>query len=154
MAAFKVRKFKDPESLERFLAGGEEGGMPLIGGVPNLAGKTLIFTSPAPVTVTFTAGAEPGKLSVAEVISQIQAAIATVQAGVTSEGARLTLVEVAPANGIGIDKTGTANLLLGFDTVADTEGTYYSYDPTPTPPCFVSFVHDAPSNSLVLLTWE
>jgi hypothetical protein len=154
MSAFKVRKFRDPEALERFLHGGVQGGASLLGGVPGLEGKTLIFNKPVVETVTFIAGTVPGKHTVAEIIDQIEAGTTGVVAGVLGPDANLTLVEGSPSAGVTIDTAGTANALLGFSSDADTAGTAYPPSATYVAPCYVAFTHDAPSNSLILLTWE
>lgn len=134
MASFVTRKFREIEELDLFLNGGLVAGADVINGVGGnygvygLVGKTLKFTQPSAVTVTFVVSPDPNstdpeRLTFKDIKSQVELAIADVS--VQQCMRKLVLVEVVPANGITIDKTGTANPLLGFDKNNDTVGTKY-----------------------------
>lgn len=76
MAALKFKKFRNIETANLLLNGALEGGS-VGGGVDNLVGKAITFTSPAG-TKTFTQGGQyQGRLSFAEIKSQLEAAMAT-----------------------------------------------------------------------------
>jgi len=76
MAALKFRKFRNIETANLLLNGALEGGN--IGpAVDDIVGTTITFTSPAG-TKTFTQGAQfQGRLTFAEIKTQLEAAIAT-----------------------------------------------------------------------------
>lgn len=125
----RVYKKTDIAELQHFLNGGIVGAPFPYDGFYGLVGKTLIFTSPSAVTVTFTASVDPNnpdpsKLTLKDLHDQIAAAIATVSA--LGQGGRLALLEFAPASGIALDKDGTANVILGFSKTEDTVGKYYA----------------------------
>lgn len=154
MAVFKLRKFQGTAEMEHTLNGGLIGGAASLGGVFGLTGKTLIFNSPSSTTVTFTAGVDPNKHTFAEVKGQIETALATVRVLPVGPNGQVAIIEVTPSGGVDIDKTGTANTLLGFSADVDTVGAVYAYDPTPTPPCVFQIYYDARSGSHVAVTWE
>lgn len=119
--ALRIREFTTLQEAQFFLRGGVRGGKPLAGRVYNIVGRTLIFSSPSSVTVTFVAGADSSGLTVREIQDQIVAAIAAVKPGLMDKG--LALEEVTPASGVAITGAGTANPLFGFKTGAATVGT-------------------------------
>jgi len=177
MSTNRVRKFTEVFELETFLNGGlilgqigGAAGSPasLLNGIYGLVGKTLKFTSPSGVTVTFAASSgtggsadpakavdarnpDPSVLVLADIKAQIEAAIATVR--VSSYKGRLVLIEVTPTSGIALDKTGTANALLGVDAAVNTVGKIYAPPPSATPPCWTWHSIDG-SNSHTILTLE
>lgn len=134
MSSFMTRKFQEIWEIDLFLNGGLIAGSDVIKGgegvygIYNLVGKTLKFTQPSAVTVTFVASVDPNnpdpnRLTYKDIKGQVEAAIPAVS--VQQYARKLVLVEAAPANGVTIDKTGTANPLLGFDKNTDTVGTKY-----------------------------
>ena len=143
MASFMTRKFREVEEVDLFLNGGLIAAGDVVGGaegnygINGLVGKTLKFTQPSAVTVTFVASVDPlnpdpSRLTFKDIKAQVEAAIAAVS--VRQLMRKLVLVEVTPTNGVTIDKTGTANTLLGFDKNNDTVGTKYGPIST-TAPC-------------------
>jgi len=166
MAIWKVNKFRELDELNMFLNGAVVGGdvsyfaqtIAQGGGgqrdIPPLVGLTFKTKAPGPAgTCTFIAGANPGgKLLFKEIKSQIEGAIAGVK--VRQFEGHLVIVESSPANGITIDKTGTANAVLGFDTGNDTIGKVYGTPyGTPTPPYF-GFAYSVNDNMHVVYTFE
>ena len=176
MPRTKIRKFQEPYEVETYLngglifkdirgavMGGTEGGIGA--GLDGLVGKTLIFTSPAVVTVTFVASsgvggsAQPGVgknpnpqvLLFKDLKLQIEAAAALVK--VFSFGGRLVLIEATPASGIGINKDGTANTILGIDTATNSVGKFYTPPPSAVSPCWTWMGSDN-NNTLYVSTWE
>ena len=134
MASFMTRKFHEIGEIDLFLNGGVFAGADVIKGtegnygVYGLVGKTLKFTQPSAVTVTFVASVDPNssdpeRLTYKDIKAQVEAGIPAVL--VQQHMRRLVLIEATPTNGVTIDKTGTANTLLGFDKNADTIGTKY-----------------------------
>jgi hypothetical protein len=118
MAVFKFYKFAEYDSMQYFLNGGITAGRDPRKGYTGIVGKTLVFTQPVGVTVTFVAGAsaqvDPTGLSFAEVAAQIKAAIAGVE--VLQIGDQLVLIETTPSTGVTITNAGTANVILGFNS--------------------------------------
>lgn len=176
MSINRVRKFTELFELETILNGGlvigkvegaQTGGTPagLGPGIDGLVGKTLKFTSPSSVTVTFgtsegTGGsAEPGVgtnpnkyvLLFKDIKKQIEAAINTVK--VTNRNGRIVLIEATPASGVALDKTGTANVLLGVGTDANTVGKLYAPPPSTTVPCW-TFAYVDNNGMHVVYTYE
>lgn len=134
MSSFITRKFREVEEVDLFLNGGLIGAADILGGtegnygIYGLVGKTLKFTQPSSVTVTFVASTDPNnpdplRLTYKDIKARIETAIAAVS--VQQYMRKLVLIEVTPANGVTIDKTGTANALLGFDKNHNTVGTKY-----------------------------
>lgn len=134
MSVFMTRKFREVEEVDLFLNGGVLGGADVVAGaggnygVYGLVGKTLKFKQPSVATVTFVLSTDPNntdpsRLTYKDIKSQIETAIAAVSAQQFLR--RLKLIEAAPSSGVTIDKTGTANTLLGFDKNVDTIGTKY-----------------------------
>lgn len=78
MAALKFRKYRNIETANLLLNGALEGGA--VGpGVDNIVGKTITFTAPAG-TKTFTQGTQyQGRLTFAEIKSQLEGAIANLR---------------------------------------------------------------------------
>lgn len=157
MPTNQIYKFKDINEAEYFLNGAVFGSEApnKADGAPgwDVVGKTLIFTSPAVVTVTFTAGSGPGgRLLLKDLKTQIEAVATTVL--VTSLNSRLILIEKTPTSGVGINKTGTANSVLGFDSQNNTVGKYY------TPPGVTAgtqqwvWSYSNNENYHVVYTWE
>lgn len=123
------RKITGLDSVDYFLNGGIVGGTDLrkASGGLFLHGKTLIFTSPSSVTVTFAATPASAQtpLSIKEVLAQIKAAVAALTPSVDQEG-HLRLIEATPASGVAITELGTANALLGFGKVVPVAGVVYN----------------------------
>jgi hypothetical protein len=65
----------------------------------------------------------PDRLTFKDIKVQVETAIGAVS--VRQLMRKLIFVESTPTNGVTIDKTGTANILLGFDKNNDTVGTKY-----------------------------
>lgn len=121
--ALRIRKFRSIDEFEWFLRGGVIGAvLPLNTssgpGLFGLVGQTVTFTSPAGA-VTFVAGADPsGFLTILEIKTQIETAIAGIQVSFTNN--RMTVVEILPANGIDIGSAAAepARGILGFAPAA------------------------------------
>ena len=118
-----VKKFSGLADLNSFIAGKLRGSTDLVKnpGSLYLHGKTLIFATPVG-TVTFAASPTAAQvpLTVAQVRAQIEAAVATVSCRFVQ--GRLELFLTAPGPLV-LDKDGTANELLGFDTKTDSSVT-------------------------------
>lgn len=167
MANWKVNKFRELDELNMFLNGAAMGSdvsyfaqtIAQGGGgqrdVPSLVGKTFKTKAPGPAgTCTFVAGASPdGKLLPKEIKTQIEAAIANLK--VTFFQGRMVVMESTPTNGVTIDKTGTANSILGFDVVADSVGKVYG-SPYVSPPVapYLGMAYSVNDNMHVVYTFE
>lgn len=120
--ALKGWKFRDLTEMNLFLSGGLLAGSRLgadlqsTNQVVGLTGKTLIFTAPAAVTVTFTAGANPNYHTLQEVRAQIVAAVGALSPFFYDN--RLALVETTPTSGVAVTNAGTANAILGFSNTS------------------------------------
>lgn len=159
MSVNKLRKFTEVFEAETFLNGGvlggkvegaRDGGTPanLGVGIDGLVGKTLKFSSPSAVTVTFVAATGVGGSAEAgvgtnpnaqvllfkDIKLQVEAAMASMR--VHNMGGRLVFIEATPTSGVVIDHTGTASRLLGFDQAVDTVGKLYNAPPSTTVPCW------------------
>jgi hypothetical protein len=181
MPANRVRKFLRLDDLQFFLNGGIVGGTfnksqgggspaPLGIGLNGLVGKTVVFTSPSAVTVTFglssgTYGGVPGSnvppgtnpdpntLIFQDIKAQIQAAIPAVLVAADADG-HLVFVEVTPASGVALSNTGTANGILGFSSTGADVGKFYSPAAVSvTPPCWV-WAYSGNDNQHTIFTWE
>lgn len=179
MPANKFYKFRRIEDVLNFLNGGIVGGSTNRGtfggsvpagnmnGIAGLVGKTLIFTSPAAVTVTFadasgvggsahSPGTNPDKntLMFKDIAAQIVAALATVRVGLTPDQ-QLLIIETTPSSGVAISDAGTANSLLGFDTNAATVGKVYPPAAVAggATPCWV-WSYSGNDNMHDVYTWE
>lgn len=179
MAINRVRKFTTIFELQTFLNGGlvgaeikgaQGGGTPgnLGAGFNGLVGKTLIFASPVIATVTFVTAdgaggsAEPGvgtnpdknTLLFKDLKLQIEAAVPTVK--VTAFGDRIVFLEAAPSLGVSINKTGTANAILGIDTAQVSTNFFYKTSASATPPVapFWMWVESGNDNMYTVLTVE
>lgn len=166
MAINRIRKFSEIFEAQVFLNGGLVLVPPGFGnGISGLVGKTLKFTSPAVVTVTFVTSnaaggsAEPGVgtnpdknvLFFKDLKLQIEAAIAAVK--VTSQNGKLVLQEVTPASGVVLDNTGTAATLLGTDKVGSTTGKVYAPPPSAVVPCW-TWASTGNDNAITIFTLE
>lgn len=122
------RKIRDLDRVDIFLNGGVFGGKDFRLGLYGLHGKTLKLVSPGAGTVTFVAspGNDQGYLTLAQIIDQINAGVGGF-ASITARSLRgeLAMIEDSPSSGVIVDKTGTANPLLGFSSVVDTTGIVY-----------------------------
>ena len=111
--------------LEHLLQGGIIGGK-VVGSPPSnllLHGLTLVFNAPAG-TVTFTSsGGVQEPLTLQEIKTQIEAAVAVT---VTFSYGQIAFKETVPSAGVDLDATGTANALLGFGSGGDAVGTFYN----------------------------
>lgn len=129
--ALRTREFNTLKEAELFFQGAIRGGKQIAnasGLVYNLHDKTLIFTSPASVTVTFdedTGDANSNGLgnglTPQQIRNQIVAAVAALSPFFLDKV--LNLVETTPTSGVAITEAGTANKLLGFSGATATTGT-------------------------------
>lgn len=160
MARIRTRKFREVEEVDIFLAGGLIAGADIIGGVEGnygingLIGLTLKFKQPSVTTVTFVLSTDPNnpnpaRLTYKDIKAQVEVAVTGVSAQQLMR--KLVLVEGTPANGITIDKTGTANRLLGFDTHTDTVGTLYG-PISVTAPCLQAYTYE--NDCHMVMTYE
>lgn len=157
MATNKIYKFKDITAAQAFLNGAVFGSPVLANQAlaifRNIVGKTFKIGA---TTVTFTVSGSPPDadntaLTFKEVKSQIESAVATVKVSLL-EGA-LVIIEATPSSGVTVDKVGTANTMLGFDTKANTVGKVFSPSAiTQTPPVWVWA--ETVENAHVIYTWE
>lgn len=157
MASNRVYKFKDIQDTQAFLNGALFGG-PVLSNLPvpmvrNIIGKTFKIGA---TTVTFVAAptppdGDPYALLFADIKAQVEAAVATVKLFV-SEG-RIGIIEVTPLNGVTVDKIGTANTAMGFDTAVNSVSKVYKPAPLdPTPPCWVWI--ETLDTTHIVYTWE
>lgn len=147
--ATKVYKFKDIIELQHFLNGGVVGGPALV--VNDIVDKTLIIGA---TTVTFAVagegvGGDKSALYFKDIRTQIMAAVATVDV-LLIDGKIAIILKVPGA--LTIDKDGTANRLLGFDTQVDTVSKLYA-KPGSVAPAW-EMVSIGLDNSHILLTSE
>lgn len=141
----RIYKFRDIAEAQYFLngaifggsvipkpgAGFGQGGNPnnLFLGVSGLVGLTLIFSSPAAHTVTFTdsvqvGNPDPSTLMPSDVKTQIETAVAAVN--VSFWGGIIVIQEKTPTSGVAITGAGTANATLGFDPTIGNTGKVYA----------------------------
>jgi hypothetical protein len=156
-----TRRFADLDTLNVFLRGGIIGGTdfrptattqnsPVYG----IAGKTLIFTTPA-ITVTFTtpgSGAQEG-LTLKAILTQITAALGGNYIARAFQG-RITIIDKTAAAIVALNKTGTANAMLGFDTALVTTGKIYAAPGNAAPSLAVFAPENLPGVSYVVITDE
>jgi hypothetical protein len=177
MAVNKLYKFRRIDDVVPFLNGAvvggsvnraQGGGTPanLGAGINGLVGKTLKFTKPAVVTVTFVVSSsaggsadppgtnpDPYTLLFKDIKKQVEAAIATVKVLLDSEQ-KIVFVEATPSGGVTLDKTGTANTLLGFDNNEDVVGKVYTpASVVNVPPCW-TWAYSGNDNMHNVYTWE
>ncbi len=155
MAVLRVRKFRDITELELFLQGAVIGKQ--VGEyIPNIVGKTLVFTQPTNTTFTFVAGTDVVKtdskgLSRKEVKAQLEAGVA----GLTVkflEG-RLVLIQTSPTAGQGVNiNGGSARDEIGLAENATTTGTVYN-DPAGAAPKVVT-IYSGNDTNHILVTSE
>lgn len=143
MAKIRFKKFATGYDAEVFLNGGLVLQLPPNSGMQKmrgLVGKTLIFTQPSSVTVTF-AEDSPGSgpdLTLLQALAQIRAAIPALQTPIHSMGEGVVLIEVAPANGVTLTGAGTANSYFGLTAAGAAT---VVYDPPASPavaPCYLN----------------
>ncbi len=121
--ALKIRKFRSIEEANHILNGGIVGGELKSGGVDELVGKIITFTSPAG-TKTFTQGSKyQGRLSFDEIKTQLEGAIANLRVvlidrKIAFRHASGTAVTMAAAAG------DTARPFLGLALTAHSGVTY------------------------------
>jgi hypothetical protein len=155
MPANKVYKFKDIDEAELFLNGAVFGG-DLRAGVQNLVGTKLKFTLPAAVEHTFVvgAGADPYTLSLADLKSQLEGAVAGLR--VRSFDGRLALMEITPSLGVTLiaATSNDARAALGFDPAVSTVSKVYTPAiVTPVAPCWTAIAADD-KNMHIVYVWE
>lgn len=109
----QVRLINTAEEINIFLHGGIVGGTKLGRPVFGLHNKTLIFTAPVAVTVTFNSGGEQVPLALSQIIDQINAAAGLSGVARAFDG-RLLLEEPTPTLGVAITSASTAAPALGF----------------------------------------
>lgn len=141
--AFKTYKFRDINELELHLNGAIFGG-PLAAGINGLEGKTLIFTRPSVGTCTFVAPSNGASHTLADIKSELEAAIAGLQ--VSAKDGKLVLQQATPVAGEGVEITGgTARTSLGWGGAATLRGRVYSCPDgaaAPTAPYYVNTLMD------------
>lgn len=176
MSITKLYKFKDISEVMHFLNGGVTGGsvnkaqgggsLANIGaGFNGLVGLTLKFKQPSVSTVTFVASSgvggsahspstnpDPNTLLLLDVKLQVEAVLAGVSVSANSDG-RIRIVEKTPASGVTIDKTGTANAILGFDSANDEVGKVYAAPGTVTPAVAPAWVWAYAGNDNMHTVW-
>lgn len=137
--AFKTYKFQDIADLTLHLNGGLRA-CPVERGLPDLTNKTLIFTKPSAVTVTFSAPVDVEKgFLFSDVQTQLEANVPGLR--VTQKQGRLILIEATPTNGVEITG-GTACSLLGLGTGTLTSKVYSYPSSSATPPHYVNTFAD------------
>jgi len=157
MASNRVYKFKDIQAVQAFLNGAlfsspvfSNQVVPIVRGI---VGKTLKIGA---TTVTFVAAGtppdgDPSALLFKDIKAQVEAAVATVK--LFMDEGRIGIIEATPATGVTVDKIGTSNPLLGFDTSINSVSKVYA--PTAgalTPPCWTLAV--ASEAAHIIYTWE
>lgn len=134
--ALKLKKFRNLEEANLLLNGALYGGK-IGGGVDDIVGKTLTFTAPAG-TKTFTQGTQyQGRLSFAEIKTQLETAIANLKVSnldgiIVFSHASGTAVTLASADE-------PARLLLGLPNNEALSGKVYA-GPSGVAPKVASFV--------------
>ena len=155
--ALNLRKLNELVRVETFLQGGVLSGKNLSQGLYGLHGLTLILKSPLAGTVTFatTPANAQGFLTFKEILDQINAESGGGWASTKAKGLRgeLVLIEDTPTSGVTVDKTGTANALLGFPTSADLAGKVFNAPGGGTPE-LVSVTMIALNNYYLVITDE
>ncbi len=171
MAINRLRKFRTIDEVQNFLNGAVQSGSKVNSaqgppsnnapGITGLVGLTLIFDAPGPTgTVTFTASTgsnpNPSTLLFSDIKAQIEAAIVTLR--VTTFDGYLSIQEVTPTNGVTVDKSGTANMLLGFDTSINSVAKFYkpvaAAGSPPTAPFWVWANSLSGDNMVTIFSWE
>lgn len=173
MAVNRIYKFRRIDDVSAFLNGGvvggsvnraQGGGTPAnIGaGINGLVGKTLKLSSPSAKTITFTTASsatppgtnpDPYTLLFKDIKAQVEAVATDVVVLLDAEQ-RLLLLEKAPSQGVTVDKSGTANTLLGFDDDLDTVGKLYTPASVDTTvPCW-TWANTGNDNMHTIFTWE
>ena len=111
--------------LEHFLQGGIVGGKVVQTSTPNLYlhGKTLVFNNPVGLVGLTSTGGQQTPLSLQEVKTQIEAAVAVV---VTFPGGKLFIKEAALTTGVDLTAGGSANPSFGFGATTATVGIVYN----------------------------
>ncbi len=154
MPVNRIRKCTDILEATAFLNGAVFGGAFSV--VSGIVGKTFKLLTPAVATVTFVAaasppGGDPTALLIKDIKAQIEAAVATLR--VTQLNGKICFTEVTPTAGVSVDRTGTANAILGLDAAIDTTGKVYAPPPSATAPCWTT-ISASQDNSYVITTWE
>lgn len=147
----QVRLINTAEEINIFLHGGIVGGTRLSMPIYMLHNKTLVFTAPVAVTVTFNSGGDQVPLSLSQVINQINltAGLAGVARAFDS---KLHLEEPAPTLGVSIANTSTAAPLLGFGDSGRTGDVINPFDGTA--PRLLSIVTPPTARSAYALVLE
>ena len=155
MAINKVYKFKDTQAAQAFLNGALFSSpvfankvVPIVRAI---VGKTLKIGA---TTVTFVAAGTPPDGDPSALLFKdikVEAAVATVK--LFMDEGRIGIIEATPATGVTVDKIGTSNPLLGFDTSINSVSKVYTpVSISPTPPCWVWA--DALDTAPLIYTWE
>ena len=124
----RVRKFSSIDELELFLQGAVLGSKPVPAWYPGIVGKTLIFSKPSAVTVTFVTAnnqIDPTSLTFAAVKAQIESAFANAVI-VGQRNSVLFIRQTTPVSGGGVNITGgTGRNELGLSESATHVGQVY-----------------------------
>lgn len=148
--ALDIKKFGTLGDVRAFLQGRIVGSVNVFKTHSSLYlhGKTLIFATPAD-TCTFDSTPDGAQipLTQAEIKAQIEAQVADVS--VTFDNGRVSL-HLTAGGPIVLDKDGTANAQLGFDTTTDTSAAVYA-EPGGTPPALVQIVPEHGSNAYLVV---
>lgn len=151
MAINKVYRFKDLNEATFFLNGALIGGAIGSPGIANLVGKKLKFTTPAAAEHTFVAGALSGYLTIKEIKTQLEAAVAGL--AVRSFQGRIVLQS---ATGIVLINATSADArdVLGIDSSGTvTTKVYTPAAIAAVAPCWTALQVDD-NNFHTIYTWE
>lgn len=131
MAKISIKKFATQGEAQVYLNGGLIVRKPTPGEIGSLNGRTLVFSAPSVVTVTFT-----GVSCLKDVLAQIRAAIPAVL--VLDLGDSFGLVQATPSGGVALTG-GTSTAAAFFGISGNPAGTVFP--PATVPPVAPSLLH-------------
>ena len=144
----RFRRVCGVDALELFSNGAVRGGSALGGPLWELDGKTLEFTAPSALTVTFVSKSPADPIRAADVIAQLSAQAPGVKAHLRD--GRLSL---SAPSGVTLGPGGSANALLGFPS-AGVAGVPYSSPGGPLPRIILVLESQLVADAFIVWTEE